>query len=167
VADAAVTRERNVVLAVLAADCLPVLLADRHGRAVGVAHAGWRGLAQRIVETTVAAMPVAPADVVAWLGPAIGPAAFEVGADVRLAFVAGDPDSAHCFLPVAPGKWTADLYALARRSLARAGVTDVHGGGFCTHADAARFFSYRRDRETGRMATVLWLTPGPAEPMLR
>jgi YfiH family protein len=161
VADAAVTRERDVVLAVLAADCLPVLLAERNARAIGVAHAGWRGLARGVIENAVAAMGCDPGEIVAWFGPAIGPTAFEVGAEVRAAFVGGDPGAAACFGTHVPGKWLADLCALARRRLERAGVTDVHGGGVCTYTDAARFFSYRRDRETGRMASLLWLA-GPA-----
>ena len=157
-ADAAVTRERDVVLAVLAADCLPVLLAERLGRAIGIAHAGWRGLAHGVVENAIAAMKVPAGDVVAWLGPAIGPSAFEVGEDVLAAFVDADPEAAKSFNWVHQGKWLADLYALARRRLELAGVGDIHGGGFCTYTGAARFFSYRRDRETGRMATLLWIS---------
>jgi hypothetical protein len=160
VADAAVTRERGVVCAVLTADCLPVLFADRAARAVGIAHAGWRGLAAGVLEATVAALAaqgVAPADLLVWLGPAIGPAAFEVGADVVAAFRATDPGAGASFVPQAGGRWHADLYALARRRLAAAGVGSVAGGGLCTHADAARFYSYRRERETGRMAALVWL----------
>ncbi len=162
VADAAVTRERGVVCAALTADCLPVLFADRRGRAVGVAHAGWRGLAAGVLEATVAALDRlgAPAgDLCAWLGPAIGPRAFEVGADVRDAFVAADADAVACFVAHGPGKWHADLYGLARRRLAAAGVHAVHGGEHCTWSDGARFFSYRRDRDSGRMATLVWLAP--------
>jgi YfiH family protein len=158
IADAAVTRDRDVVLAVLTADCLPILLADRRGGVVGIAHAGWRGLARGVVENAIAAMRVEPRDVVAWLGPGIGPHAFEVRDDVHTLFVAPDRDAAPAFVAIGEGKWLADLYALARRRLARAGVRDVHGGGFCTHADAARFFSYRRDGETGRMATLLCMS---------
>ena len=161
-ADAAVTRERGVVCAVLTADCLPVLLADRAGRAVGIAHAGWRGLAGGVLEATIdalAALGVGSGDLAAWLGPAIGPAAFEVGADVVEAFCAADAGAAACFVPHADGKWRADLYGLARRRLAAAGVGAVTGGGFCTHADAARFYSFRRERETGRMAALVWLDP--------
>jgi len=160
-ADAAVTRERGVVCTVMTADCLPVLFADREGRAVGVAHAGWRGLCLGVLEATISAMSdlgSAAADLAAWLGPAIGPARFEVGADVRDRFCDGDPDAHAAFAPHAPGKWLADLDALARMRLARAGVRRVSGGGFCTHSDAARFFSYRRERNTGRMATAIWLT---------
>jgi hypothetical protein len=160
IADAAVTRERGIVCAVLTADCLPVLFADRDGTAVGVAHAGWRGLAAGVLEATVAALGelgATPQRLVAWLGPAIGPARFEVGADVRDRFCAVDVDAAAHFAPLRPGKWHADLPGLARARLARGGVLRVYGGGLCTHADAARFYSYRRDRDTGRMATVIWL----------
>jgi len=158
-ADAAVTRERGVVCAVSTADCLPVLFADRRGSAVGVAHAGWRGLSSGVLEATIEAMGHLgshPADLVAWLGPAIGPARFEVGADVRDRFCDGDSDAQSCFTPHVPGKWLADLYGLARMRLSRSGVRDVSGGGHCTHADAARFFSYRRERDTGRMVTAVW-----------
>ena len=164
-ADAAVTRERGVVCAVRTADCLPVLFADRAGTVVGAAHAGWRGLAAGVLEATVAALAAlgaAPRDLVVWFGPAIGPAAFEVGADVRDAFVASDAGALRCFAPAGEGKWLADLYALARRRLAAAGVHDVFGGGFCTVADAARFYSHRRARDAARMATLVWLAPGAA-----
>jgi hypothetical protein len=162
VADAAVTREPGVVCAVLTADCLPVLFADRTGRAVGIAHAGWRGLAAGVLEATVAAfaaLGVAPGELVAWLGPAIGPAAFQVGADVVAAFGATDPGSAAAFAPDGRDRWRADIYRLARRRLVAAGIADVAGGGLCTHADGARFYSYRRERETGRMAALVWLDP--------
>ncbi len=150
----------GVVCAVLTADCLPVLLADRAGHAVGIAHAGWRGLAAGVLEATIAALRDVGAradDLVAWLGPAIGPARFEVGADVHDRFCAGDPAAETCFTPHGPGKWHADLYRLARARLVRSGVSQVGGGGYCTHSDAVRFFSYRRERDTGRMATVVWL----------
>ncbi len=143
------------------ADCLPVLFADRAGTAVGIAHAGWRGLAAGVLEATVAAfddLRVDRADLVAWLGPAIGPRAFEVGDDVRDAFRAGDPDAEAFFVPHRPGKWHADLCGIARRRLARGGVAHVGGGGFCTYSDPASFFSYRRERRSGRMAAAVWLT---------
>ncbi len=162
VADAAVTRERGVVCAVQVADCLPVLFADRRGSVVGVAHAGWRGLAAGVLNMTVAALGdlgASPSDLVAWLGPAIGPSAFEVGEDVRDAFEVRDPGAHACFVPSRDGKWLADLYGLARRQLAGAEVTHVSGGGYCTRTDAARFFSYRRERESGRMAALAWLAP--------
>ncbi|HEY4139097.1 MAG TPA: peptidoglycan editing factor PgeF [Casimicrobiaceae bacterium] len=157
VADAAVARESGIVLAVMVADCLPVMLADRAGRVIGVAHAGWRGLARGVVENVVAAMDVAPGEIVAWLGPAIGQRAFEVGDDVVAAF--GAADISEYFEAAKAGKWHADLYGIARAKLNRAGVRDIHGGGFCTFHDAARFFSYRRDRNCGRMAALLWLAP--------
>jgi YfiH family protein len=160
VADAAVTRERGVICAVLTADCLPVLFADRHGKAVGVAHAGWRGLGGGVLEATIGALEglgVQPDDLAAWLGPAIGPARFEVGADVRDLFCTGDRDAQSWFVAHGPGKWLADLYGLARLRLARGGVRQVSGGGLCTYSDATRFYSYRRERDTGRMATLVWL----------
>lgn len=159
-ADAAVARRAGAVCAVLTADCLPVLLCDDAGTVVAAAHAGWRGLAGGVLEATVARMAVPPARIVAWLGPAIGPAAFEVGGEVRAAFVASDPASAAAFV-AAPdaGKWFADLYALARLRLARCGVVSVYGGGACTHADGARFYSYRRDSVTGRFASLVWRLP--------
>jgi YfiH family protein len=166
-ADAAVTREPGVVCAVLTADCLPVLLADRHGTAVGVAHAGWRGLAAGVLERTVAAfvrIGVRADDLVAWLGPAIGPAAFEVGADVLDAFDARDHAADARFLSSGPGKWHADLFGIARQRLADCGVTSVGGGGVCTHSDSARFYSWRRDRDGGRMAALAWLAPEESAP---
>jgi polyphenol oxidase len=158
-ADAAVTRTAGVVLGVRSADCLPVLFADRAGTVVGAAHAGWRGLSAGILEATLRAMQAAPAEVVAWLGPAIGPQAFEVGRDVFDAFCAADPDAAASFVQHRDGKWLADLYGLARRRLQRAGVTAIAGGGHCTRTEVGRFFSWRRDNGAGRMATLVWLAP--------
>ena len=155
-ADAAVTRAAHVVLAVRVADCMPVLFAASDGSVVAVAHAGWRGLAAGILENTVDAMGSNPAGIVAWLGPAIGAAAFEVGADVRDAFVHEDPAADRAFVDASPGKWFADLEALARMRLARAGVRSIDGGGVCTLGDASRFFSFRRDATTGRMAAFVW-----------
>lgn len=160
-ADAAITDCTGVVLAVVTADCLPVFLADSCGRAVGVVHAGWRGLALGVLESTVAAMrqrlPGAAA-VQAWMGPAIGPDAFEVGREVRATFCDNDEAALAAFLPGrGEGKWQTDLYQLARLRLERCGVTDIGGGGFCTHADPRRFWSYRRRRESGRMASVIWI----------
>ncbi|RPH42951.1 MAG: peptidoglycan editing factor PgeF [Burkholderiales bacterium] len=161
VADAAVTTTPGTVVAVMTADCLPILLADAQGRAVGVAHAGWRGLAAGVAETTVDALRArvgADARIQAWLGPAIGPTAFEVGDDVRQAFCDLDASAATAFLPgPAAGKWWADLFALARLRLASRGVTDVRGGALCTVTDAARFYSHRRDRSSGRLASLVWL----------
>ena len=155
-ADAAVARNAGTVCAILVADCVPVLLTDDAGTTVAAAHAGWRGLAAGVVENTVRAMRCPPAGLMAFLGPGIGPRAFEVGSDVRDAFLAGDPDARSAFVAQAPGKWLADLFALARRRLARAGVSSVFGGGLCTHSDPARFFSHRRNPVTGRMAALIW-----------
>ena len=161
-ADAAITREAGVVCCVQTADCLPVLLADRAGTIVGIAHAGWRGLAAGVVAATVAAMQVDPGALVAWLGPAISQPAYEVGAEVRDACIARDPGAAIAFAPNARGRWQADLYALARRALAAAGVAAACGGGFCTYAESQRFFSHRRSAPCGRMASLIWLAPEPA-----
>jgi YfiH family protein len=158
-ADAAVTFDPGRVLAVLTADCLPVVLASRDGRRLGVAHAGWRGLAGGVLEATVAALGVPGDDLVAWLGPAISRAAFEVGDEVRAAFVDVDPATATAFVANARGRWQADLYALARRRLGCLGVREISGGGDCTYALAEAWFSFRRDRDCGRMATVAWLAP--------
>lgn len=156
-ADGAVTSRAGVVCAVLTADCLPVVLCDRAGRRVGVAHAGWRGLVQGVLPAAVAALGGPPAELIAWLGPAIGPAAYEVGTEVRDAFLAREPGAHVRFAPNARGRWQADLYGLARDALAAVGVAAVHGGGFCTFTEAARFFSHRREAPCGRMATLVWL----------
>ncbi len=156
IADAAVTRLVDVPLAVRIADCLPVLLADEAGTIVAVAHAGWRGLAAGVLEATVEAMNAKAASLVAWLGPAIGPEAFEVGDDVRDAFGNDDHGALVHFVRVREGKWLADLPALARRRLAAVHVTRVTGGDQCTWSDASRFFSYRRDRTSARMAAFVW-----------
>ena len=156
-ADAAVTRAADVPLVVMVADCLPVLLAERNGAIVGVAHAGWRGVSAGVLERTVAAMRCAPHDIVAWIGPGIGPQAFEVGRDVYDAFVAHDAAAAAEFRPLREGKWLADLPRLARRRLAAAGVGNVHGGEGCTMRDPGRFFSYRRDGASGRMGAFIWI----------
>lgn len=157
-ADGAVARTRRHVCAVLTADCLPVLLAARAGGVVGVAHAGWRGLAGGIIEATIARMGLPGADVLAWLGPGISQAAYEVGTDVYESFVRPDPGAREAFQDRAPGKYQADLYALARRRLGAAGVTAVYGGGLCTYREPDRFYSYRRDgAATGRMATLIWM----------
>lgn len=158
-ADAAFTRRASEVCVILTADCLPVLFADIEGTVVAAAHAGWRGLAAGILENTIAAMGVGPGQLLAWLGPAIGPEAYEVDEQVYAAFVEPDPGAAAAFRSVRPGHWLADLYALARRRLAAAGMRSVFGGGFCTYTDAERFYSYRRDGECGRMASLIWLEP--------
>lgn len=157
VADAAVTATPGVVLAILSADCLPVLFAARDGREIGAAHAGWRGLAAGVLEATVSAMETPATDLVAWLGPAAGPQAYEIGAEVRDAFLAHDPAAAAAFVATRPGHWRVDLYALARQRLAAAGVRQVQGGRECTISDPGRYYSHRRDGRSGRLATLAWL----------
>ncbi len=156
-ADGSFARQAGTVCAVLVADCLPVLLCDSSGTVVGLAHAGWRGLSCGVIENTVEAMGVPPGRLLAYLGPAIGPAAYEVGADVRQAFVSRDAGATGAFSACGDGKWKADLFALARQRLASLGVRGVFGGSLCTASDSARFFSYRRDGVTGRMAALIWL----------
>lgn len=156
-ADAAIARSPASVCVVMTADCLPVLLCDTTGSVVAAAHAGWRGLASGVLEAAVGRMACAPASVMAWLGPAIGPSHFEVGDEVRATFVAADAAAARAFVPgKGRGKWMADLFALARLRLAAAGVTQVSGGALCTYADRERFYSYRRDGVTGRFASLIW-----------
>jgi len=165
-ADASVTRRRGTICVVRTADCLPVLFAASDATAVAAAHAGWRGLAAGVLENTVAALrarSTPETELVAWLGPAIGPARFEVGGEVRDAFLARDAGCGGAFTAGAGGRWMCDLYSLARRRLAAAGVRQVSGGGLCTYADEARFYSHRRDVQhrgldaTGRMASFVWL----------
>lgn len=159
-ADAAVTTTPGVVCAVRVADCLPVFIADAAGTVVAVAHAGWRGLAAGVLIATIAMMKACAGEshrLLAWLGPAIGPGAFEVGPEVREAFCASTPAAAPCFTPGARAKWQADLYGLAMLQLRAAGVAAISGGGFCTYTETGRFFSYRRERDTGRMAALIWL----------
>ena len=167
-ADASVAFEPGQVCVVQTADCLPVLFCDAAGTVVAAAHAGWRGLAGGVLEETVRAMQVDPANIMAWMGAAIGPNAFEVGDEVREAFVAQHPLTAVAFTPAfrpafpgtldeTPRKWLADIYALARIRLAAIGVEQVFGGGLCTFNDTARFYSYRRESRTGRMASLIWL----------
>jgi YfiH family protein len=151
-ADASFTKKAETVCVVKAADCMPVLFADVDGTTVAAAHAGWRGLAAGVLESTVAAMGVPPRNIVAWMGPAIGPRVYEVGEDVREAF-SGYPDA---FMPSRPKHWRLDLYAVAREKLK--GLRSVTGGGFCTYTESDRFFSYRRDRTSARMAALVWLT---------
>jgi len=157
VADGAVTSEPNRVCGVLTADCMQLLLCDAAGTQVGAVHAGWRGMAAGVIEAGVEALGVAPGEVLAWMGPTIGPKAFEVGPEVREAFVAVDPAAQGAFAPYNPGKYLADLYGLARQRLARAGVTRVYGGDFCTFTERDRFFSYRREKKSGRMGAFIWL----------
>lgn len=159
-ADASVAGERGAVCLVQTADCLPVLFCDVDGRVVGAAHAGWRGLVNGVLENAVAAMRRKGAsDIIAWLGPAIGPQQFEVGEEVRAAFIEGDAAARHAFVPRPDrhDKFLANIYLLARQRLARIGVTHCYGGNCCTVEEKDRFFSYRRDRITGRMASLIWI----------
>ena len=158
-ADAAFTRQPGVVCAVMTADCLPVLLCDQDGTVVAAAHAGWRGLAEGVIEAAVTGMGVSAGKIMAWLGPAIGPAAFEVGEEVRARFLAHDPGAGDAFSPSQGGRWLADIYQLARRRLASLGIEQVYGGQWCTFSDREQFYSYRRDGVTGRMASLVWLQP--------
>jgi YfiH family protein len=159
-ADASFTHAPGVVCAIKIADCMPVLFADRSGRCVAVAHAGWRGLSSGVLENTIAALGAPPETLMAYLGPAIGPQAFEVGDEVREAFCDVDPCAASAFESHGPGKWLADLFALGRQRLARSGVHAVHGGGLCTYSTPARFYSHRRNPVTGRMAALIWIDVG-------
>lgn len=157
-ADASFAAGSGAVCAVMTADCLPVLFCDDEGTVVAAAHAGWRGLAAGVLDATIASMQVAPSRIMAWMGPAIGPDAFEVGEEVRQVFVAADPAAAEAFVPAGrSGKFLADLFLLARLRLRAAGVERVSGGGICTWSDPLRYFSYRRDRVTGRLASLVWL----------
>ena len=155
-ADASFAREPGTVCVVTVADCMPVLLADAKGSVVAIAHAGWRGLCGGVLEATVGALGP-PGELLAWLGPAIGPRVYEVGDEVRAAFIARDASAASAFAPKRPGHWLLDLYAVARQRLRACGVARVHGGGLCTYSDPERFFSYRRDAAKGRMAAAIWL----------
>ena len=162
-ADASVSARPGAVCVVMTADCLPILLCDEQGTVVGAAHAGWRSLCDGVIEATVNAMKVPAPTLMAWLGPAIGASRFEVGDEVRAAFIAQQPQAAAAFVPSVPGvdgvsgKWLADLYLLAQQRLNALGVTRVYGGGLCTYSDPERFYSYRRDGVTGRMGTFIWL----------
>jgi YfiH family protein len=163
-ADAAVAHATGVVCAVLTADCLPVVFCDRGGSRVAVAHGGWRGLAGGVLEATVAALAVEPQSLLAWLGPAIGQAHFEVGDEVRQAFCDPHPQAQRAFVISPKGRWLADLYELARIRLAACGVESVYGGGLCVFRDAERFYSFRRDGQcSGRMATLAWIVDDNAE----
>jgi YfiH family protein len=155
-ADAAIARAAGRICAILTADCVPVLFAAADGSAVGAAHAGWRGLAAGVLAATVRALAVEPGALLAWIGPCIGAAAYEVGPEVRAALLAADPGAVGAFEDTRPGHWRADLPQLARRHLGRLGIRSIHGGGDCTHRDAGRFFSHRRDGQTGRQATLIW-----------
>lgn len=162
-ADGAVTRRPGQVLAVLVADCLPVLLARQDAGAIAVAHAGWRGLAGGVLEAAISALDAAPEQLCAWLGPAIGPSHFEVGEEVWAAFCEYDAGAACAFERNSRGRWQCDLWALARRRLAALGLTEVYGEALCTFSQSERFFSYRREHVTGRMAALLWIEPEGCE----
>lgn len=157
-ADASIAITPGCVCVVLVADCLPILITDRTGSRVAAAHAGWRGLAAGIIENTVQALATPARNLLVYLGPAIGPSKFEVGDDVRNAFVALDPAASAAFqVAHGTGKWRADLFQLARQRLAKLGLPEVYGGGQCTYSDPVRFFSHRRDKVTGRMAALVWI----------
>ena len=158
VADAAVTSTPGVVLAILTADCLPVVFANAAGTQIGAAHAGWRGLAHGVLENTVLAMDAPACELMAWLGPAAGPQAYEVGREVFDAFVSQHAGAARAFVATRPGHWHVDLYQLAHQRLAALGIGRIHGGGLCTISEPQRFYSHRRDARTGRMATVVWMS---------
>lgn len=156
-ADASFSRTANVVSVVMTADCLPVLFCDQQGTVVAAAHAGWRGLCDGVLEATVKAMDVKAEHIMAWMGPAIGPQAFEVGDDVRNEFIRHDAAAAAAFAAQSNGKWLGDIYLLARQRLNQLGITQIYGGTECTFSDSERYFSYRRDGVTGRMASLIWL----------
>ncbi len=158
-ADASVARAQGLVSAVLTADCLPALFCDRAGRCVASAHAGWRGLASGVLENTVQAMNIAPDNLLVWLGPAIGPQSFEVGDEVRTAFIEQHPQAIDAFTASSGDHWLADIYQLARIRLSSVGVQAVYGGEHCTFTEPEHFYSYRRDGVTGRMASLIWLRP--------
>lgn len=156
-ADAAFARTSDTACCVMTADCLPILLCDAEGSVVAAVHAGWRGLLQGVLEAAITRMQSSPHNLMAWLGPAIGPQAFEVGEDVRDAFIKADETATQAFADKGNGKWLADIYLLARHRLQAVGVERIYGGDFCTYADEQRFYSYRRDQVTGRMATMIWI----------
>lgn len=157
VADAAYSFKAKTVCTVMTADCLPLLVCDKAGQEVAAIHAGWRGLAAGVIEQTLQHFQAKAADILVWLGPAIGPKAFEVGAEVRSAFIAQQPSARAAFSALSDGKYLADIYLLARQRLATLGISAVYGGEYCTYQQAEYFFSYRRDGQTGRMASAIWL----------
>ena len=161
-ADASVTSEKNIVLSILTADCMPVLFCNLDGSEVAAAHAGWRGLANGVLENTVRAMRSKPDDIMAWLGAAAGPAAYEIGVEVREAFIQYDKHAELAFVPTRENHWKVDLYQLARMRLRESGVTKICGGEYCTISEADKFFSHRRDQRTGRMASIIWLSSARA-----
>ena len=159
-ADASFSHDSGVVCTVMTADCLPILLCDKGGSVVAAVHAGWRGLADGVIDATLLHMGVSASKLMAWLGPAIGPSMFEVGNEVRERFISVDHNAAEAFIPSRQGHWLADLYQLARQRLVEFGVRDIYGGHWCTYTDKSRFYSYRRDGVTGRMASLIWLDAG-------
>jgi hypothetical protein len=156
-ADAAISRVPNTVCTIKVADCMPVLFADEAGTVVGAAHAGWRGLSAGVLEATIREMRVPGKTLLAWLGPAIGPRVYEVGDEVREAFLRRDGAAAAAFSPTRASHWLLDLYAVARQRLQSQGIERIFGGDFCTYSEPQRFYSYRRDGSTGRMAACVWL----------
>jgi YfiH family protein len=156
-ADAAVTTQKQQACVVMTADCLPVLFCDSSGSVVAAAHAGWRGLHASVLEKTVESMNAKPENIMAWLGPAIGPSAFEVGSEVRQAFMDVQAQAEKAFQEKSNGKWLADIYLLAKQRLNAIGVSQIYGGGECTYTDSERFYSYRREVKTGRMASLIWI----------
>jgi YfiH family protein len=156
-ADGSYTHCSDIVCAVLTADCLPVFLCDNAGQQIAVLHAGWKGLHAGVIASCIKEFASPHESIMAWLGPAIGPEAFEVGNDVYTAFTLIDDSFAECFVPCAENKWLADIYALATRLLNRSGVTSIYGGGYCTYTESDKYFSYRRDGQCGRMASLIWM----------
>ena len=154
-ADASFSKNKNVVCVTMTADCLPVLLCNKQGTMVAAIHAGWRSLCDGVIESTIKAMGIEPDDLMAWLGPSIGPDAFEVGGEVREAFIAKDAQAEQAFKSVGD-KWLGDLYLIAKQRLNKLGVIELYGGGECTYSNPSRYFSFRRDGHTGRMATMIW-----------
>jgi hypothetical protein len=158
-ADASFTDQPGQVCVVMTADCLPVLLCNRQGTYVAAIHAGWRGLANGVIENTVKAINLPPSDILVWLGPAIGPAVYELGQEVLDCFVEDNPEARHSFVPSSKsGHWLGNLYSLARLRLKKLNIHAIYGGDYCTYTDKERFFSYRRDGSTGRMASLIWMT---------
>jgi YfiH family protein len=156
-ADAAFTREAQQICIVLTADCLPLLVCDREGKSVAAIHAGWRGLAHGVIENTLAAMNLSPKNLLVWLGPAIGPTVYEVGDEVRQLFIEKDPRAEMCFMPSPHQRWLANMYDLARQRLQSYGIENIYGGDYCTYLDKDQFYSYRRDGQTGRMASLIYI----------
>lgn len=156
-ADASFTEKSEIICAVLTADCLPVLICDSAGTMVAAIHAGWRGLAAGIIETTIKKLPATPNNLLAWLGPAIGPKAFEVGQDVYEHFLQSNSKAALAFENYAANKWLANIYWLAEQRLRKTGITHIYGGEYCTYTDTTQFYSYRRNQNTGRMASLIWI----------